>query len=143
MKTAMKIGELAGQARCPVETIRFYEKEGLLPPPPRSAGNYRLYGKRHIERLLFIRRCRSLDMTLDEIRQLLRLRATPSGDCSAVSELLDEHLRQVGARIAELQQLRDQLHSLSLRCSGTRTAERCGILQQLDSTEFNADGQQL
>jgi Cd(II)/Pb(II)-responsive transcriptional regulator len=123
-----------------VETIRFYEKEGLLPLPPRSTGNYRLYGKLHVERLLFIRRCRSLDMTLDEIRRLLQIRATPRDDCSAVSALLDKHIRQVGTRIAELEQLRDQLHSLSLRCSGTRTAEHCGILQQLDSKEFSTDG---
>lgn len=140
MKPEMKIGELARRTACRVETIRFYEKEGLLPPPPRSAGNYRLYGKLHVERLLFIRSCRSLDMTLDEIRRLLQIRATPRDDCSVVSTLLDKHIRQVGARIEELEQLRDQLHSLSLRCSGTRTAEQCGILQQLGGTEFNTDG---
>ncbi len=59
MNAKLKIGELAGQTACRVETIRFYEKEGMLPAPPRSAGNYRLYGKHHVERLLFIRRCRS------------------------------------------------------------------------------------
>jgi len=136
----MKIGELARRTACRVETIRFYEKEGMLPPPPRSTGNYRLYSKPHVERLLFIRRCRSLDMTLDEIRRLLQIRATPQDDCSAVSALLDEHICQVGVRIAELEQLRDQLHSLRLLCSGNGTAEQCGILQQLGSTEFNPDG---
>lgn len=140
MKPKMKIGELARHAACRVETIRFYEKEGMLPPPPRSAGNYRLYGKQHVDRLLFIRRCRSLDMTLTEIRRLLQIRNTSQDDCSVVSALIDEHIRLVGARIAELEQLRNQLHSLSLRCSGTRTVEQCGILQQLDSTKYNTDG---
>ena len=139
MKPEMKIGELARRTDCRVETIRFYEKAGILPLPPRSTGNYRLYGKRHVERLLFIRRCRSLDMTLDEVGRLLQIRDTPRDDCSAVSALLDDHIRQVDVRIVELEQLRDQLNSLSLRCSGTRTAEQCGILQQLGSTEFNTD----
>ena len=139
MKRTLQIGELAIRTACRVETIRFYEKKGMLPSPPRSSGNYRLYGAAHVERLLFIRHCRSLDMTLDEIRRLLQVRDTPRDDCSEVSVLLDEHLRQIDVRIAELQQLRDQLGSLSLRCSGARTAEQCGILQELGSTEFNTD----
>ncbi len=139
MKPKMKIGELARRTACRVETIRFYEKEGILPPPPRSSGNYRLYGKPHIERLLFIRRCRSLDMTLDEIKQLLQIRDTPRDDCSVVSALLDDHIRQIGVRIADLEDLRSQLDSLSLRCSGARTAEQCGILQELGSEEFRTD----
>jgi Cd(II)/Pb(II)-responsive transcriptional regulator len=143
MKPEMKIGELARRTACRVETIRFYEKEGILPPPPRSTGNYRLYGKQHVDLLLFIRRCRSLDMTLDEVRRLLLIRDTPQNGCSVVSTLIDEHIRLVGARITELEQLRNQLHSLSQRCSGTRTAEQCGILQQLGSTEFNTEGKRF
>jgi Cd(II)/Pb(II)-responsive transcriptional regulator len=135
----MKIGELARRTDCRVETIRFYEKEGMLPPPPRSTGNYRLYGKIHIERLLFIRRCRSFDMTLDEIRRLLRIRDTPQDDCSAVSTFLDEHIRHIGVRIMELDHLRNQLDSLSQRCSGARTTEQCEILQELGSPVFNSD----
>ncbi len=69
----MKIGELATLARTPVETIRYYEREGLLPAAPRSDGNYRIYGREHAERLAFIRHCRTLDMTLDEIRVLRQL----------------------------------------------------------------------
>ena len=70
----MKIGELAKLTDCQVETIRYYEREGLLPEPARSEGNYRLYTQAHVERLTFIRNCRSLDMTLEEIRSLLNLR---------------------------------------------------------------------
>ena len=69
MSLHIKIGELARRAQCPAQTIRYYEHEGLLPEPIRTAGNYRVYSRAHIERLSFIRNCRSLDMTLDEIRQ--------------------------------------------------------------------------
>ena len=68
----MKIGQLSEVARTQVETIRFYEREGLLAEPKRTAGNYRIYDQTHLDRLLFIRHCRALDMTLDEIRVLLR-----------------------------------------------------------------------
>jgi len=139
MKRNMKIGELARRAHCQVETVRFYEKEGILPQPPRSAANFRLYSETHVERLLFIRRCRSLDMTLDEIRRLLQIRDTPQDDCSAVSAFLDDHIRHIGVRMAELEQLRDQLVSLRRRCSGARTAEQCGILQELGSPGFASD----
>ena len=77
----MKIGELARRTGCQVETIRYYEREGLLPEPARSPGNYRLYGSAHVERLTFIRHCRALDMTLGEIRTLLMHRDHPERDC--------------------------------------------------------------
>ena len=76
----MKIGELAKLADCQVETVRYYEREGLLPAPARSGGNYRLYSSEHVERLTFIRNCRTLDMTLDEIRSLLALMDRPEGN---------------------------------------------------------------
>src|SRR3546814_16484795 len=88
----MKIGELAKRTESTVETIRYYEKEGLLPEPSRSDGNYRLYGEEHIERLRFIRHCRTLVMALDEVRTLLRYRDTPTEECGDVHALLDEHI---------------------------------------------------
>ena len=127
------IGALSRATGVNIETVRYYERIGILPPPPRSAGNYRLYGKNHVERLLFIRRCRSLDMTLDEIRRLLQIRDTPRDDCSAVNTFLDEHIGHIDVRIAELEQLRAQLDSLRQRCSGAGTAEQCGILKELGS----------
>lgn len=117
--------------RCPIQTIRFYEQEGLLPPPSRSAGNFRLYGDAHVERLLFIRRCRSLDMTLDEIRVLLRLKNVPTQDCSEVNRVLEAHIEQVAVRIQELSALEQQLRSLREMCSEGRSAEQCGILCEL------------
>jgi Cd(II)/Pb(II)-responsive transcriptional regulator len=127
----MKIGELADATGTPVETIRYYESEGLLPPAPRSDGNYRIYGPAHVERLAFVRHCRSLDMTLDEIRALLRFKDDPQDDCAAVNALLDEHIEHVATRIAELRQLEKQLKSLRQQCLGVQEAETCGILQGL------------
>ena len=91
----MKIGELAKLTDCQVETIRYYEREGLLPEPARSEGNYRLYTQAHVERLTFIRNCRSLDMTLEEIRSLLNLRDSPQDQCESVNALIDEHIHHV------------------------------------------------
>ena len=132
----MKIGELAGQTGCSVETIRFYEKGRILTPPRRSAeNNYRIYNQSHVEQLLFVRRCRSLDMSLGEIKRLLQLRNTPQEDCTEVSELLDTHINQLDEHISELEHLKQQLGSLRQRCNGANSADQCGILQELNSTK--------
>ena len=128
--TDLTIGALARHMQCQAETIRFYEREGLLPPPARSGGNYRLYGKPHLERLAFIRRCRSLDMTLDEIRVLLQLRDRPADNCAEVNGLLDAHIQHVADRIAELRTLQTQLRDLRQLCASAG-AEGCGILKEL------------
>lgn len=127
----MKIGELATATQTQVETIRYYEREGLLPQAPRSEGNYRIYGPEHAERLGFIRHCRSLDMTLDEIRVLLRFKDSPSEDCGDVNALLDEHIGHVAARIRELRQLERQLKALREQCVVVQDAGHCGILSGL------------
>ena len=103
----MKIGELASLTDCQVETIRYYEREGLLPPPARSDGNYRVYTQAHAERLTFIRNCRTLDMTLEEIRSLLSLRDSPQDQCESVNALIDEHIQHVKARIDGLAGIAD------------------------------------
>ena len=125
----MKIGELAKLTDCQVETIRYYEREGLLPEPARSEGNYRLYTQAHVERLTFIRNCRSLDMTLEEIRSLLDLRDSPQDQCENVNALIDEHIHHVKARIDGLLALQEQLIDLRQRCGG---GDHCGILQRLE-----------
>ena len=127
----MKIGELAVAARTPIETIRYYEREGLLPPAPRSHGNYRLYGPDQVERLAFVRHCRSLDMTLDEIRVLLRFKDDPRAECGEVNALLDEHIVHVATRVRELRHLEKQLRALRDQCASVRDAEHCGILNEL------------
>jgi Cd(II)/Pb(II)-responsive transcriptional regulator len=128
--TELTIGALADRMQCQTETIRFYEKEGLLPAPARSGGNYRLYGPQHQERLAFIRRCRSLDMTLDEIRVLLQLHDKPADNCVEVSSILDEHIQHVADRINELRTLQQQLHDLRQLCVNAE-GHGCGILKAL------------
>lgn len=128
----MKIGELAKLTNCPVETIRYYERENLLPEPARSDGNYRLYTQAHVERLTFIRNCRSLDMTLEEIRSLLNLRDSPRSQCENVNALIDEHIHHVKARIDGLLALQTQLLDLRQRCSEGPGIDQCGILQRLE-----------
>ncbi|WP_425258972.1 Cd(II)/Pb(II)-responsive transcriptional regulator [Rubrivivax sp. RP6-9] len=127
----MKIGALALAAQTQVETIRYYERAGLLPQAPRSEGNYRIYGPEHVERLAFVRHCRSLDMTLDEIRVLLRFKDDPRAACGEVNALLDAHIGHVATRIRELRQLEKQLQLLRAQCGGDSEAARCGILNEL------------
>jgi Cd(II)/Pb(II)-responsive transcriptional regulator len=132
MKRSFTIGALARDTECPPETIRYYEREGLLPPASRTAGNYRLYGGAHLERLVFIRNCRSLDMTLDEIKQLLRFLDVPQSECGAAHALIDEHIAHIGERIAELEQLHGQLQALRRQCQPVGDAKKCGILDRLE-----------
>lgn len=127
----MKIGELSARTGCPVETIRYYEREGLLPEPARSSGNYRLYAEPHEQRLRFILHCRTLDMTLSEIRTLLNYHDHPYQPCDAVNGLIDDHLAHVDARITQLVALREALATLRLRCNGETNSSQCGILSAL------------
>lgn len=128
----MKIGELALATDTPVETIRFYEREGLLPTPGRSAANYRQYEEAHVQRLVFIRRCRKLDMALDEVRALLRFSDQPGADCGEVNQVLDEHIGHVAARIEELRALETELRQLRARCAASGSGLACAILQALN-----------
>ena len=129
--SSLKIGELAKRTGCLVETIRYYEREGLLLEPPRSEGNYRLYTDIHVERLQFIRHCRVLDMTLEEIRNLLRFRDAPDENCTKVNALLDEHIEHVSNRIKELRFLQKDLRKLRSLCERAQAAKDCRILQSL------------
>lgn len=127
----MKIGELARRTGTRIETIRYYEREGLLAAPARSEGNFRLYTQAHVERLSFIRRCRLLDMTHAEIRALLHFKEAPNEPCGDVNALLEAHIGQVAARIAELRQLERHLVDLRSCCNAPSDAAHCGILHEL------------
>lgn len=131
MAAGLRIGELAKRTNCRIETIRYYEREGLLHAPERTDGNYRLYQDEHVERLRFIRQCRSLDMALDEIRTLLRFRDAPEKNCGEVNELLDEHIGHVARRVAELKAVEKQLKELRRQCIQARAAKDCRILNEL------------
>lgn len=127
----MKIGELAQAAHCTPETIRYYEKSGLLFSPQRTQANYRIYTAAHLERLRFIRNCRSLDMTHDEIRSLLDHIDHPPTDCAPVNNLIEAHIDHVDIRLQELQLLRHQLSELRQSCQRPGGLEQCGIVKSL------------
>lgn len=127
----LRIGELAEQLELSVETIRYYEREALMPPPRRTDANYRVYDAPLVDRLTFIRNCRSFDMTLDEIRELLALRDAPEQNCVGVNDMLDAHIQQVAERITELRRLKIQLQGLRDRCQQAQTIEKCEILSCL------------
>ena len=124
----MKIGELAARGGCDVQTVRFYEREGLLDEPEREASGYRRYADRHLQRLQFIRHCRSLDIPLPEERELLKFAAQPEQSCAHVDALLDEHIERVRQRLAALRTLQRQLLALRGRCDGD-PSHSCAILE--------------
>ncbi|MDR1776941.1 MAG: Cd(II)/Pb(II)-responsive transcriptional regulator [Desulfovibrio sp.] len=126
----MRIGELAKISGCQVVTIRYYEKEGLLPEPERSGSNYRLYGDGAVERLRFIRHCRRLGIRLSEIRALLAFRESPRTTCDWIDALVSGHIAAVTEQIDSLTQLKEELEQLLRACSGGKKAE-CGILKSL------------
>ena len=134
----MKIGELAQVAQTTVETVRYYEKEGLLPATARTAGNFRVYGPAHLERLRFIRNCRALDMSHEEIHTLLDLADQPAEGCGAVNAVFDQHMAHVDERIRELIHLKEQLALLRERCQTEQAVDACGILQGLAAMETEA-----
>jgi len=129
----LRIGEISEKSGIPSETIRYYEKIGLLPAPERQDNGYRAYQQAHLERLLFIKRCRSLDMAQDEIRELIQLADHPDADCSEVDALLVRHLNHVRERLQELSNLEATLERLQSACSQGRTVAECGILEGLTS----------
>jgi len=131
----MKIGELARNAQCTVETVRYYEKAGLLTEPARTEGNFRVYGSEHLERLRLVRNCRALDMSHEEIHTLLKLAQQAGDDCSAVNAVFDQHIAHVDARIRELTHLKKQLTALRQRCYRDNAVDACGILQGLSAME--------
>ncbi|MFC7518223.1 Cd(II)/Pb(II)-responsive transcriptional regulator [Herbaspirillum sp. GCM10030257] len=135
----MKIGELAKRSDCEVETIRYYEREGLLPTPPRSGSNYRQYSEQDAERLLFIRHCRSLGMSLDDVRALQHFQAKPEQACDEIDALLDRHIQQTALQIASLERLQKQLQTLRNACHTHMSARQCGILQNLQSAAASSD----
>ena len=127
----MKIGKLSELSNCSIQTIRYYEKEGLIDSPRRSEGNFRLYDDLALSRLQFIRRCRTLDITLTEIRQLLDLQQTPSESCSQVSNMIDRHITDVRNKIKELKSLESELQGLCTKCHDDTVIEDCGIMENL------------
>jgi DNA-binding transcriptional MerR regulator len=128
-KPQYRIGEAAAQAGVSAANIRYYEKEGLLSLKDRSANSYRVYSHHDIHQLRFIRLCRVLDMSLDEVRSLLSLDLRRKADCAAAATALDEHTGHVKMRIAELEGLLADLTDLRGRCDGRGT--KCRLIEAL------------
>ncbi len=123
-------GTLAAQSGCNIETIRYYERIGILPPPPRSQGGHRLYGQDLIKRLTFVRRSRELGFTLEEIRQLLRLVDGSNFTCAQVETLAHAHARDIHQKIADLKKLKSVLEAMASQCTGGEVPE-CPIVDAL------------
>ena len=124
-----KIGEAARHSGVGAANIRYYEREGLLLPQTRADNDYRLYSDGDVHRLRFIRLCRAMDMSLDEVRALLSLNLDLKADCERAREVLDAHLRHVRDRLAELRALEKDLRGLRARCDGTD--DQCHIIEAL------------
>jgi MerR family transcriptional regulator, mercuric resistance operon regulatory protein len=130
---AIQIGELSWQTGCHVETIRYYERVGLLPRPPRSAGRYRLYDIGDVRRLAFVRRARELGFTLNQVRALLLLSAADSENtCSEVRALTARHLTDLRAKIADLRAMEHVLSEAVRRCD-TGELPGCPLIDTLSA----------
>jgi Cd(II)/Pb(II)-responsive transcriptional regulator len=127
----IRIKALSDATGVEIETIRFYEKQGLLPAPAREANGYREYAPAHLERLAFVRHCRALDMPLADIGRLLALVNAPSADCRDVDDLVGAQLARVRARLKSMRALEKQLVRLRAQCNGKHGAQNCGILHEL------------
>lgn len=135
---AITIGHLAWTTDTKVETIRYYERIGLLPAPERTQGNYRSYTRNHLRRLSFIRRCRDLGFTIEQIRALLDLADQRDRPCEAVDAIAREHLDEVERKIADLTALRCELEDLIGRCRNPGTAAECRIIEALAPADFRS-----
>lgn len=127
----MKIGELAQRAAVNIDTVRYYERQGLLPAPQRLASGYRLYTLDDVARLRFVRRAKALGFTLVEIRELLALSSHRDDDMAAMKAAATEKLADVETKVAELTKIRDGLQLLVAACPGHGALQQCPILDAL------------
>lgn len=130
----IRIGELSRLAGCPIVTIRYYEKEGLLSRPERNSSNYRVYHQSDLERLRFILHCRKHGMSLNDIRRLLYLRDNPQSECAFVHELIARQLVHVEEQIASLNNLKQELLLLQSENKCYKSG-RCSILDKLQAPD--------
>jgi len=130
----MKIGALGTATGTKVETIRYYEKLGLLGAPDRTVSNYRSYGQQHLQRLSFIRRARALGFSLDNVRELLDLADDRTRSCEAVDAIARQHLAAVDEKVSALQSLRKELGNLIDQC-GRGSISHCLIIEALGPTD--------
>ena len=133
--TILTIGKVARQAGVGIETVRFYEREGLIDTPPRGPSGYRHFPESVVPRLQFIKRAKELGFTLREIRELLALRHDPDTSCSNVKQRAERKIADVDEKIRSLRRMKQALVQLTESCSGSGLADDCPILVALDSHE--------
>jgi MerR family mercuric resistance operon transcriptional regulator len=133
--TSMKIGEVADRGGVNLQTIRYYEREGLLPQPPRLPSGYRVYSEPTVRRVRFIKRAQELGFTLAEIRELLSLRIDHDRDRSEVRAIAEAKVADIQEKIRTLSSMKDALVRLTEHCRGHGPASECPILESLDSDE--------
>lgn len=126
----LTIGELGKATGTRIETVRYYERIGLLPKPERTSANYRIYGDAELSRLSFIRRARDLGFSLDQVRALLALSDDRQRDCATVDRIATEHLHKIESKIADLKALRRELRATIASCDGG-TVATCRIIEAL------------
>ena len=132
----LTIGQLSKLTNVNIETIRYYEKIGMLPPPPRTEGGRRVYGRLQTRMLAFIRRARELGFSLDEIRALLRLGGPEKATCGEVKTIATRHLEDIRAKLSDLKKLERLLSKTVARCTG-RAVPDCPVLEILDIARAN------
>ncbi len=131
----LRVGEVAKRAAVNLQTIHFYEREGLLPRPPRTASNYRMYSEDAVRRVRFIKRAQELGFALKDIKELLSLRATPGTRCADIRQRAMTKLRDIDEKMTTLQRMRRALTKLVGECAGKRPITACPILEALDSED--------
>ena len=129
--SGMKIGEAAREAGVNLDTLRYYERRGLLPEPPRRPSGYRVFDDGTVRRVRFIKRAQELGFTLNEIRDLMELRLAPEASCRDVRDKAAAKIASIAAKIQQLRSMREALEGLTAACSGRGSVEECPILASL------------
>lgn len=133
--STLRIGELARRSGLSVETLRYYERRGLIPAPDRLPSGYRVFPYQILKRLAFIKRCKRLGFTLDETLELMQLQHRPEQESLAVKQRVDERIEEIGRKIDDLQRIQQALQGLSALCSGKGSTADCPILAFLEQEE--------
>ena len=131
----LTIGRLAQRARVNVETIRYYERRGLIPKPPRSQSGYRQYAREDVARIQFIKRAQELGFTLKEIAELLALRVDPDTTCAEIKAQAEQKIAAIAEKIQALQRMRKVLTQLTAACDARAPTSQCPILESLETND--------
>ncbi len=133
--TLLNIGQVAKRTGITVETVRFYEKQGLIAAPQRSDSGYRQYSPETVKRLQFIQHAKEVGFTLKDIGDLLALRREPGTSCADIKLSAMQKIEEVDQKIRDLKRIRDALHRMAMKCSGRGALSECPILEELQLDE--------